>query len=93
MGRFTDMTLKTPDERVFRTAELVEALEKSIRELRQQAEDLAAQLKAGGDADLKNGKSQIAAVEGLLRSCLKTEAHLVEQQQRSGLHICCRRRG
>lgn len=76
------MTLITPEERVFRTTELLQSLEDSVRKLRQQARDLCQQIEAGEDADLVNGSKQVAGAEALIRSCHKVEASLVEQQRR-----------
>jgi hypothetical protein len=76
------MTLITPEERVLRTAELFQSLQDSIRNLRQQAEGLRRQIEAGEDADLVNGNKQVAAVDGLLRTCQKVEASLDEQYHR-----------
>ncbi|WP_333682811.1 hypothetical protein [Pontibaca methylaminivorans] len=76
------MTLLTPEERIRRTAELLASLEDSVRNLRWQAEDLSRRFRAGGDADIVNGTRQVAALEALIRTCLKVEASLVEQQHR-----------
>ena len=77
------MTLITPEERVSRTAELLQSLEDSVRSLRQQAQELCLQMKSGEDADLVNGTRQLAGVEGLLRLCHKVETSLVEQHERN----------
>lgn len=76
------MTLITPEERVSRTAELLQSLGDSIRNLRQQAEELRRQIEAGEDADLVIGARQVAAAEGLVKTCQKVEASLVEQHHR-----------
>jgi hypothetical protein len=73
------MTLITPEERVSRTAELLQSLEDAVRDLRQQAKDLSAQIQAGEDADLVIGNKQVSAAETLVRTCQKVEASLVEQ--------------
>ncbi|MBK0327004.1 hypothetical protein I5535_06805 [Rhodobacteraceae bacterium F11138] len=76
------MTLITPEERVLRTAELFQSVEDSLRKLRQQAEDLYAQLKAGEETDLVDGSKRVAAVERLIGTCQKVETSLVEQQRK-----------
>lgn len=76
------MTLITPEERITRTAELLQSLEDSVRELRQQATDLCAQIKAGEDADLANGSKRVATAEALIKACQKVETSFVEQTQR-----------
>ena len=76
------MTLMTPEERISRTAELLQSVERSLHLLRKQAEDLRKQLQAGEDADLVNGSKRVAAVEGLVRTCQKVEQSLAEQHDR-----------
>ena len=44
------MTLITPEERISQTADLLQSLERSIRDLRQAAEELRRQIDAGEDA-------------------------------------------
>jgi hypothetical protein len=76
------MTLITPEERFSRTAELLASLEDSVRELRQQVQDLTKQIEAGEDADLVSGQRRVAAAEALVKTCQKVEANLVEQHYR-----------
>ena len=76
------MTLITPEERVLRTAELLQSVQDSIRALRRQLQDLIQQVEAGEDADLVSGNKQLGSVEGLVRQCQKVEASLVEQESR-----------
>lgn len=76
------MTLITPDEQVSQTAELLQSLTDTVRNLRWQAEDLRRQIEAGEDADLASGSKQVAQVDGLIRSCQKVEVCLVERQNR-----------
>ncbi|MCR9126072.1 MAG: hypothetical protein NXH82_08080 [Rhodobacteraceae bacterium] len=76
------MTLITPEERVSRTAELVQSLQNSISELRHQIEDLKRQIAAGEEVELAGGIRQVAAADGLVRTCQKMEASLVEQYNR-----------
>ncbi len=77
-----NMTLITPEERISRTAELLQSLEVSIRGLRQAAEDLRNQIGAGGNADLAGTSKQLGQLEGLIRSCQKVETSFVEQHHR-----------
>ncbi len=77
-----NMTLITPEERISRTAELLQSLEVSIRGLRQAAEDLRNQIGAGGNADLAGNSKQLGQLEGLIRSCQKVETSFVEQHHR-----------
>ena len=76
------MTLKTPDQRVSETADLLRSLQDSIRNLRTDIEDLREQIQAGEDAELKRATRDVAAAEGLIRTCQKVEASLVEQWNR-----------
>lgn len=76
------MTLITPEERMSRTAELLQSLEASIRGLRQAAEDLRKQIGTGEDADLAGAGKQLGQLEGLIRSCQKVETSFVEQHHR-----------
>ncbi|SFT44704.1 hypothetical protein SAMN05216236_10239 [Sedimentitalea nanhaiensis] len=76
------MTLITPEERILRTAELFQSVEKTLIRLRQQAEDLRKQLAAGEETDLVDGSKQVAAVERLIGACQKVEMSLVEQQRK-----------
>jgi hypothetical protein len=76
------MTLITPEERISETAGLLRSLEESIRHLRQMAEDLRRQIKAGEDADLAGSGKQLGQVEGLIRNCQKVETSFVEQHER-----------
>lgn len=72
------MTLITPEERVSRTAELLQSLEETIRGLRKAAEDLRNQIEAGEDADLAGGARQLGQVGSLIRNCQKVETSFVE---------------
>jgi phage shock protein A len=72
------MTLITPDERVSEMAELLRSLKKSVRNLRQQAEDLRTRIEAGEDAEIANGSKQVTQVDGLIRTCQKAEVNLAE---------------
>ncbi|AVO38501.1 hypothetical protein C6Y53_12920 [Pukyongiella litopenaei] len=76
------MTLITPEERVSQTAELLQSLQNSIRELRQMAQDLKRQLENGEEADITGSSRQVAQTVGLIRSCQKVEECFVEQQHR-----------
>lgn len=76
------MTLITPDDRTRNTAELLQSLHGSLRELRITIEDLKQQIRTGEDAGLVSGTKQLAAADGLLRACQKVEASLVEQENR-----------
>ncbi|MEX0318413.1 MAG: hypothetical protein AB3N21_10700 [Ruegeria sp.] len=76
------MTLITPEERISRTADLLQSLETSIRGLRQAAEDLRKQIETGEDADLAGSAKQLGQVEGLIRSCQKVETSFVEHHHR-----------
>lgn len=80
------MSLITPDEQISETADLLESLRKSVRNLRKQAEDLRLQIETGEDADLVSGSRQVAQADGLIRTCQKVEAKLVEQHnQEAGI--------
>lgn len=80
------MTLITPEEHVSDTAELLQSLHVSIRRLRQQTEALRNSLASGEDADLGPASREVSVVEGLIRTCQKVEASLVEQyEKRSGI--------
>ncbi len=76
------MTLITPEERISQTADLLQSLERSIRDLRQTAEELRQQIGAGEDADLAGASKQLGQLEGLIRSCQKVETSFVEQHHR-----------
>lgn len=76
------MTLITPEERISETAELLRSVHGSIRDLRQTAEDLRRQIKAGEDADLTGPGKRIGQVLSLVRECQKLEAQLVELYNR-----------
>lgn len=76
------MNLISPEERVAQTAELLQSLHNSVRELRQQAEDLKQRIQTGQDAEMPSGSKQVASAEGLIRACQKVEANLVEQVNR-----------
>ncbi|WP_281971919.1 hypothetical protein [Ruegeria faecimaris] len=76
------MTLITPEERIFQTADLLQSLETSIRGLRKAAEELRRQISAGEDADIAGAGKQLGQLEGLIRSCQKVETSLVEQHHR-----------
>ncbi|MAY85612.1 hypothetical protein [Arenibacterium halophilum] len=75
----TDKTMITPGEQMSRTAELLRSLQDSVRRVRQQAEALCQNLQAGDETEVGTASKQIAAVEGLIRTCQKVEASLVEQ--------------
>lgn len=77
-----NMTLITPEERMSRTADLLQSLETSIRDLRQAAEDLRKQIGTGEDADLAGSAKQFGQLEGLIRTCQKVETSFVEQHHR-----------
>ncbi len=53
------MTLITPEERISQTADLLQSLERSIRDLRQAAEELRRQIGAGEDANLAGAGKQL----------------------------------
>lgn len=76
------MTLITPEERVHKTADLLRSLQDSIQELRHMAEDLKAQIVAGEDADLTNGKRQVDEIGKLIRSCQNVEERFVEHHHK-----------
>jgi septal ring factor EnvC (AmiA/AmiB activator) len=80
------MTLKTPEERIQQTTDLLRSLQDSIGALRQKAEDLRQRIEAGEDSDLIGYSKDIARVETLIRACQKVEASLVEQQDRHSGH-------
>ena len=80
------MTLITPEDRLSETDELLQSLQASVRRVRQQAEMLCCDLSEGGDAELGNIVRQVSALEGLVRTCQKVEASLVEQlHKRAGI--------
>ncbi len=74
------MTLKSPDELTSEAAELFRSLQRSIRDLRQMAEDLRLRIGTGGEADLTRNARDISGAEALIRACQKMEICLVEQQ-------------
>ncbi|GAB5436709.1 MAG: hypothetical protein FalmKO_18340 [Falsiruegeria mediterranea] len=76
------MTLITPEERISQTAELLQSLERSIRDLRQAAEDLRKQIETGEDADLAGTSKQLGSVNTLINNCQKVETSFVEQHNR-----------
>nr|WP_254447868.1 hypothetical protein [Ruegeria arenilitoris] len=77
-----NMTLITPEERISQTADLLQSLERSIRNLRQAAEELHRRIGAGEDADFAGSAKQLGQLEGLIRSCQKVEISFVEQHHR-----------
>ncbi|MCE8506909.1 hypothetical protein KQ247_00305 [Ruegeria pomeroyi] len=76
------MTLITPEERISRTAELLQSLENSIRDLRNAAEDLQKRIRAGEDGDLAGYGKQMGQAASLIRECQKVEASFAEQVRR-----------
>ena len=76
------MILITPEDRVSNMETLLHSIEASIREVRQAAEDLKQQITSGEDADLADGAKQLARADGLVRTCQKVEANLVELHNR-----------
>lgn len=76
------MILITPDERVSHLTDLLRSLGRSLRKLREQAENLRDQIEAGEDADLAGGGKQLAQIDGLIRVCQKVETNLVEHTNR-----------
>lgn len=76
------MILITPEERVSNMETLLHSIETSIREVRQAAEGLKQQITAGEDADLVGAAKQLAQADGLVRTCQKVEASLVELHNR-----------
>jgi len=76
------MILITPEERVSKTADLLRSLEQSVRELRQVAESLRADIEAGEHADVTARTRELEQAGRLIRSCQKVEECFVEQQQR-----------
>ena len=80
------MTHSSTDDYHTSTSELLNSLHASVRRLRQSAERLSDDLHSSSDADLSQISRQIAAAEGLIRTCLKVETSIVEQaQQRNGI--------
>lgn len=76
------MTVSTPEERISETAEMLQSLKASIQRLRKQAENLSQNLQDGEEVELAKCTREVSALEGLVRTCLKVEASLVEQTQR-----------
>lgn len=76
------MILITPEERVSNMEALLQSIEGSIRDVRKIAQDLKQQIIAGEDADLVDGAKQLARADGLVRTCQKVEANLVELHNR-----------
>lgn len=76
------MILITPEERVSKTADLLRSLEQSVRDLRQVAESLKADIEAGGEADVVARARELDQAGRLIRSCQKVEECFVEQQHR-----------
>ena len=76
------MILITPEERVSNMEALLHSIENSIRDVRTIAQDLKQQIEAGEDADLVDGAKQLARADGLVRTCQKVEANLVELHNR-----------
>ena len=76
------MILITPEERVSRTAELLQSLEEEVRDLRRMAQDLKRRLQAGEDAELGGSGREMAQVAQLIRSCQKVEECLVQQHEK-----------
>jgi hypothetical protein len=77
-----NMILITPEERVSNMEALLHSIEDSIRDVRKIAQDLKQQIEAGEDADLVDGAKQLARADGLVRTCQKVEANLVELHNR-----------
>ncbi|QBF32279.1 hypothetical protein [Thalassococcus sp. S3] len=76
------MALITPDERVSRTEDLLHSVQGSLRSLRKELEGLIEQAQAGEVTDYAEGKRQVSLAEGLVRTCQKVEASLVELENR-----------
>lgn len=68
---------------VQRTRDLLQSLQQSILRLRQEAEELRAQLACDGAEALAGTLPRIAKLEGLIRDCQKVEKTLVEQNDHS----------
>lgn len=77
------MTRRSDEDRLADKTELLESLHGSVRRVRQQAETLFRDLAAGEDGDIAQVGREIAAAEGLIRTCQKVEASLVEQLEKT----------
>lgn len=77
-----NMILITPEERVSNMEALLHSIEDSIRDVRKKAQDLKQQIESGEDADLVDGAKRLAQADGLVRTCQKVEANLVELHNR-----------
>lgn len=80
----TDQTLE-PDRgdllkrQVHHTADLLRSLQDSILRLRNEAEELRAQLELNGADEVTGAKTQVSKLEQLIRDCQKVEKVLAEQ--------------
>jgi len=75
------MALFTPQERMMRTAELLQSVEVSLTNLRQDAE-AARDLIGTDEADITETARRIGKVDGLVQTLQKMEAKLVEFQDK-----------
>ena len=76
------MALFNPKERFERTAELLQSVEVSLTNLRQDAE-AARDLIGTEEADLTETARKVGKVDGLVQTLQKMEAKLVELQERN----------
>lgn len=76
------MILITPEEQISQSAELLHSVHRSLKALRQQAEQLRQQIEDGVDTDLTDGTRQLAKANDLIRQCQKVETQLVEQSNK-----------
>lgn len=76
------MTVKTAEERVADTADLLQSLHASVQRVRQDAERMCEELRATEHPDVNPASKQLSSVEGLIRTCQKVESCLVEQLAR-----------
>lgn len=81
----TPIKVQEPDRgdllkrQVLYTADLLRSLHESIHRLRNEAEELRAQLELNGADEVTGAKAQISKLEQLIRDCQKVEKVIAEQ--------------
>ena len=80
------MTKITLEEDIARSAEILGSLQDTVRELRRQVENMAAQAKEGNTLDETALKKTLTQVSGMIGHCAKAENTLNEcRRQQAGI--------
>jgi lipopolysaccharide biosynthesis regulator YciM len=76
------MTIKTQEQDVAYSAEVFEALQNAVRDLRRRIEDLTTQAQSIEDIDGKAVMQALKEIQGLIPQCAKAENNLHENRNR-----------